>query len=103
MLPQHGGMRSRNTVNPASINIEHRKLPVRINGHETDSLYVSPNSPIGLVRRSAIEAERTIDNGLDASSVIPRKVSSFGDVIDLHLQDMLEVRKFIRRSKRAVL
>ena len=28
---------------------------------------------------------------------------SFGDVIDLHVQDMLEVGKIIRRSKRAVL
>ena len=46
----------------------------------------------------AIEAERTIDKGLD-----PRKVRSFGDIIDLHVQDMLGVGKIIRRSKRAVL
>ena len=51
----------------------------------------------------AIEAERTIDKGLDPRSVNPRKVRCFGDIIDLHVQDMLEVGKIIRRSKRAVL
>ena len=51
----------------------------------------------------AIEAERTIDKGLDPRSVNPRKVRSFGDIIDLHIQDMLEVGKIIRRSKNAVL
>ena len=51
----------------------------------------------------AIEAERTIDEGLDPRSENPRKVHSFGNIIDLHVQDMLEVCKVIRRSKRAVL
>jgi integrase len=51
----------------------------------------------------ALEAERTIDKGLDPRSVNPRTVRSFGDIIDLHINDMLEVSKPIRRSKSAVL
>jgi hypothetical protein len=39
----------------------------------------------------ALEAERTIDKGLDPRSVNPRMVRSFGDIIDLHINDMLEV------------
>ena len=51
----------------------------------------------------ALETERTIDQGLDPRSVNPLKVRSFGDIIDLHVKDMLEVGKIIRRSKSAVL
>ncbi len=51
----------------------------------------------------ALEAERTIDKGLDPKTVNPRNVQSFAEIIDLHIQDMLEVGKAIRRSKAAVL
>jgi len=50
-----------------------------------------------------LETERTIDKGLDPKSINPRSVTTFSDVIDLHIQDMLEVGKKIRRSKSAVL
>lgn len=51
----------------------------------------------------ALEAERNIDMGIAPKSVSPSKVKTLGDVIDLHLQDMAEVGKPIRRSKSAVL
>jgi len=51
----------------------------------------------------ALEAERNIDLGIAPKSVSPSKVKTLGDVIDLHLQDMAEVGKPIRRSKSAVL
>ncbi len=51
----------------------------------------------------ALETERTIDKGIDPKAVNPRTVTTFSEVIDLHIQDMLEVGKKIRRSKSAVL
>ena len=51
----------------------------------------------------ALETERTIDKGFDPNSVTPSSVKTFGELIDLHIQDMLEVGKKIRRSKSAVL
>jgi integrase len=51
----------------------------------------------------ALEAERTIDRGLDPKPVNPKSVHTFADVINLHVQDLLEVGKSIGRSKRAVL
>ena len=51
----------------------------------------------------ALETERTIDQGRDPRLVNPLKVRSFSDIIDLHIKDMLEVGKIIRRSKSAVL
>lgn len=51
----------------------------------------------------AIEAERTIDKGLDPCPVNPRHVRSFGEITDLHINDMMGVGKTIRRSKSAVL
>ena len=51
----------------------------------------------------ALETERTIDKGFDPKAIIPSSVKTFGEVIDLHVQDMLEVGKKIRRSKSAVL
>jgi hypothetical protein len=51
----------------------------------------------------ALEVERTIDKGFDPKAVNPRSVQIFGEIIDLHIQDMLEVGKTIRRSKNAVL
>ena len=51
----------------------------------------------------ALETERTIDKGLDPKIINPRSVQTFSDIIDLHIQDMQEVGKTIRRSKSAVL
>ena len=51
----------------------------------------------------ALEAERTIDKGLDPRVISPRDVKTFADAIDLYVQDMLEVGKKIGRSKSAVL
>jgi integrase len=51
----------------------------------------------------ALETERTIDKGLNPKATNPRSVHTFGDIIDLHIQDMQEVGKTIRRSKNAVL
>ncbi len=51
----------------------------------------------------ALETERTIDKGIDPKAVNPRTVTTFSEIIDLHIQDMLEVGKRIRRSKSAVL
>ncbi len=51
----------------------------------------------------ALEAERSIDKGLPIGSVGKKKIANFGQLIDLHIEDMKEVRKTIRRSKRAVL
>ena len=51
----------------------------------------------------ALEAERTIDKGFDPKAIISNSVKTFGEVIDIHVQDMLEVGKKIRRSKNAVL
>ncbi len=51
----------------------------------------------------ALETERTIDKGIDPKAVNPRTITTFSEIIDLHIQDMLEVGKKIRRSKSAVL
>ena len=51
----------------------------------------------------ALETERNIDKGLDPGAVNPKSIRTFGDIIDLHIRDMLEVGKPIRRSKSAVL
>lgn len=51
----------------------------------------------------ALETERTIDKSPNPEAINPRSVQSFSDVIDLHIQDMQEVGKTIRRSKIAVL
>ena len=51
----------------------------------------------------ALETERTIDKDLNPKAINPRSVHTFGDIIDLHIQDMQEVGKTIRRSKNAVL
>lgn len=51
----------------------------------------------------ALEAERDIDRGL-VPRVVPRNaVRTFADIIDLHINDLHEVGKPIRRSKAAVL
>ncbi len=41
----------------------------------------------------ALETERTIDKGIDPKAVNPRLATTFGEIIDLQIQDMLEVRK----------
>ena len=51
----------------------------------------------------ALEAERTIDRGLDPKAVNANQVQTFADVIDLHVRDAAEVGKVLGRSKRAVL
>ncbi len=51
----------------------------------------------------ALEAERNIDLGIAPKAVSPAKIRTVGDIIDLHINDMLEVGKPIRRSKAAVL
>ncbi len=51
----------------------------------------------------ALEAERNIDMGIAPKAVSPSKVHTLADIIDLHLLDMTEVGKVVRRSKAAVL
>jgi integrase len=51
----------------------------------------------------ALEAERTIDKGLDPKTTTTEAVITFSDIIDLHVRDMQEVGKRIGRSKEAVL
>lgn len=51
----------------------------------------------------ALEAERTIDKGLDPKKTSANSVHTFADIIDLHVRDLQEVGKQMRRSKRAVL
>jgi hypothetical protein len=41
----------------------------------------------------ALETERTIDKGIDPKAVNPRTVTTFSEVIDLHIEDMLAVGK----------
>ena len=50
-----------------------------------------------------IETERLIDLGGEPSKNESRKAKTIGDLIDLHIADLQEVRKPLRRSKRAVL
>jgi integrase len=51
----------------------------------------------------ALETERNIDRGFDPKTISPKAVRTFADIIDLHVSDLLEVGKQIRRSKLAVL
>lgn len=51
----------------------------------------------------ALEAERSIDRGLTPRVVDPNTIRTFADIIDLHVNDLQEVGKPIRRSKSAVL
>ena len=47
----------------------------------------------------ALETERRIDRGQSVAAKRPRNVSTFGNLIDLHITDMHEVGKPLRRSK----
>jgi len=51
----------------------------------------------------AREIEHVIDQGGEISTPLTNKVRNFGHIIDLHVADLKEVGKPIRRSKRAVL
>jgi hypothetical protein len=51
----------------------------------------------------ALGMERNIDRGGASRARIRNKVRTFGDLIDLHDQDMHEVGKPPRRSKAAVM
>ena len=51
----------------------------------------------------ALEAERSIDRGLTPRAVDLKAVRTFGDLVDLHINDLQEVGKPIRRSKSTVL
>jgi hypothetical protein len=51
----------------------------------------------------AIDIERSIDRGSLTKARSKGPVRSFGDVIDLHRQDMLDVGRPPRRSKAAVM
>lgn len=51
----------------------------------------------------ALETERRIDRGDDVSLPDPRLAKTFADLVDLHINDLLEVGKRIRRTKRATL
>ena len=50
-----------------------------------------------------VETERLIDIGMEPSGRKLQKRKTIGDLIDLHVADLLEVGKPLRRSKRAVL
>lgn len=47
----------------------------------------------------ALKMERRIDRGESVSKNIPDDLSTFSQLIDLHITDMLEVGKRLRRSK----
>tara|TARA_R110000868_G_scaffold80390_20_gene228474 strand:+ start:8294 stop:8575 length:282 start_codon:yes stop_codon:yes gene_type:complete len=49
------------------------------------------------------EIERLIDMGCEPRSKKVGKVKTIAELIDLHIEDLLEVGKPLRRSKRAVL
>jgi integrase len=51
----------------------------------------------------ALEMERRVDLGQDVATRRPASLSIFADLIDLHISDMHEVRKPLRRSKEASL
>ncbi len=51
----------------------------------------------------AVQAERDIDQGKRPAQRLRTKAPSFGDLVDLHIQDLVEVGKRMRRSKQHVL
>lgn len=51
----------------------------------------------------ALDTERCIDRGLSVRPRVREKIRTFGDLIDLHIEDMKEVGKPPRRSKAAVM
>lgn len=51
----------------------------------------------------ALDTERRIDRGDDVSLPDPRLAKTFGDLIDLHINDLVEVGKRVRRSKRGAM
>ncbi len=57
----------------------------------------------GQAQAWAREIEHIIDEGGEPSSPSVNQVRNISHVIDLHISDLLEVGKPIRRSKRAVL
>lgn len=56
-----------------------------------------------LAKERVIATERLIDQGLEPSARGSRPSKTVGDLIELHIQDLLEVGKPLRRSKRAVM
>ncbi|MCP4098043.1 MAG: site-specific integrase [Planctomycetaceae bacterium] len=56
-----------------------------------------------LANEWVVETERLIDIGAEPYKGKIQRRKSIGDLIDLHISDLLEVGKPIRRSKRAVL
>jgi integrase len=51
----------------------------------------------------ALDAERSVDRGIPLKTRPKEPPRTFGDLIDLHIHDMQEVGKSIRRSKAAVM
>jgi len=75
------------------------RTQVRRNGK-----YASRNFRLkGKAMEWAREVEHVIDQGGEVSTPLTNKVRNFGHIIDLHIADLKEVGKPIRRSKRAVL
>ena len=56
-----------------------------------------------LAIRWALDMERRTDLGQDVSASRPASLDTLADLIDLHISDMHEVRKPLRRSKAACL
>jgi hypothetical protein len=50
-----------------------------------------------------LETERNINRSFDSKSVSPKAVRTFAGIIDLHVSDLLEAGRQIRRSKSAAL
>ena len=42
----------------------------------------------------ALETECTIDKGFDRKAIIPSSVKTFGEIIYLHIQNIIEVAKY---------
>lgn len=51
----------------------------------------------------AVQTQRDIDQGKRPSQRLRTKAPTFGDLIDLHIQDLVDVGKRMRRSKEHVL
>lgn len=51
----------------------------------------------------ALEVERNIDRGVEPNSPEPSSVRTLGSLIDLHIADLVEVGRTIRRTKSATL
>jgi len=75
------------------------RVQVRRKGRSVSETFVRHED----ARQWATDAERQIDRGQPPRSTRAARVSTFGDLIDLHIADMTDVGRAPRRSKAATL